>query len=105
MSRILLAGAAALVLVGVGVPQVSAQPIPEPVYDGKPLSEWLKLLKSADARDRERAAEAIGAAVPQSRPGLNDLLAALGDQSITVRGAAGRALTSPAAVPALTAAL
>jgi HEAT repeat protein len=65
----------------------SAQVAGEPVYGGKPLSVWVKDLKSNDAQERTAAADAIGALGPRARTALPDLIAALKDEKKEFVGA------------------
>jgi HEAT repeat protein len=66
----------------------------EPVNDGKKLSEWVKQLKSRDAKERARAAEAIGEMKEDAKGSVGQLLPLLKDKDDDVRvktaGALGR---------------
>src|SRR5262245_5893600 len=81
--------------------------LPEPIYDGKRLTEWLEQLKSPRKEDQEKAAEAIGRLVNQSQDVAHALVASLVDKDGKLNEANLRAVTAlgPTAVPALTRAL
>jgi len=82
----------------------------EPTYQGRPLHEWVKLLKKGDGAARQRAALAIGEMGPKAKAAVPDLVDALKDKSGRVRRFAAKALgqigpKAKAAVPSLTEAL
>jgi hypothetical protein len=56
-----------LVLWGLAIGFVGDAPEKEPVYDGKPLSAWIKAFKEGKPEDRERAAQALGKHGPKAK--------------------------------------
>jgi HEAT repeat protein len=81
-----------LVVFAVAASWAAAQ---EPVQDGKPLSEWRKLLKNKDWEERNKAALAISAIGKEARAAVSELLAVIkADKSIDVRRAAVEAVGS-----------
>jgi len=56
----------------------------EPVYEGKPLSVWVKALKEGDAKSREDAAFALMKMGPAAREAMPALSAALTDPNLEV---------------------
>jgi HEAT repeat protein len=95
-------GIASLVLVTAPAPP--ATPVPEPAYDGKPLSQWARQLKSDKEEDRRRAAEALAGLAIESRRAVPALLGAIGGKGVN-EAVEALVRIGPAAVPALTAAL
>ena len=79
----------------------------EPVYEGKPLSEWIAQLRDLAPQDRSAAAYAISGIGPAAKRSVPALVTLLRDESPNVRYAAAWALgeLGPAAseaIPALT---
>jgi HEAT repeat protein len=81
---------------------------PAPLAGGEPVSHWVQVLKSPDARQRKLAAHHLGNAGPVEETVVPALIEALQDREPLVRGEAALALgkCGPAAkdaAPALTA--
>jgi HEAT repeat protein len=99
-----------LLLLALAAPAL-ADDAADPVVNGKPVSEWAKLLRSAEkADDRSAAAFALAEGKAKSKPAVPALAAALKDRTRTVRADAATALgvigpDAAEAVPALAAAL
>lgn len=79
----------------------------EPRIQGKPLSEWVKGLKSADAQVRLATVQKLAGLGLQAQPAVPALVQVLKDRSPAVRQAAAQAFRGlgPGAVPALVEAL
>jgi HEAT repeat protein len=97
-------------IAGLVVVALSSLPLkaadPDPVYDGKRLSEWVKQLKSKKEADRERAGEAIASLAVESRAVVPALLESVSDGKETNQSAVTALIRiGPDAVPAVTAAL
>lgn len=79
----------------------------EPTYQGKPLSVWLKLLRSDTVKDREEAASALEESIgPEGKAAVPVLIEALKDKEGVVQSRAVGALgklgpAAKAAAPAL----
>jgi HEAT repeat protein len=103
----LLSGLLVLVVL---TPVLPAATEPDPTYEGKRLSDWLKLLKSKDEKERRNARHALTSFVKQGRTAVEPLVEALLKVSVwdgKLLDARVRLLVElgPAVVPALTAAL
>jgi HEAT repeat protein len=99
------------VLVAVSLSSAPARDEKEPAYGGKPLGEWLKLLRSTEAEDRQKAVTALSLHIgPEGKAAVPDLTRALKDEEAGVRALAASALgiigkEAKSAVPALVEAL
>jgi HEAT repeat protein len=78
----LLAGA--VLLLGRGA-WAQAAAGPEPVADGRPLSQWVADLKAPAPQTRNAAAYEIAGLGPAAAPAVPALIEALGDSEATVR--------------------
>jgi hypothetical protein len=78
-----------------------------PTYQGKTLTDWIKMLKTGDAKARGAAAVAIGQIGKDAKAAIPALIAALKDTDPSVRMEATIALSKigPEAITALTEAL
>jgi HEAT repeat protein len=99
MRAVLAVSGVALVLAGCG----KAAPV---VVHGKAVSYWVEALHSTNAKERKRAAEALGSVGPADPAAIPALVEAVRDPEVTVREAAVLCLLrlGPAAreaVPAL----
>jgi len=88
---------------GYGRTETMAGDKKEPAYQGKPLGDWVKLLKDRNPRAREEATVVLAKMGPDARPAIPDLIETLKDDEFLVRLNAAGALgkIGPAAVPAL----
>jgi hypothetical protein len=66
--------------------------LPEPEYEGKPLSHWKGECRSASASSRQAAANALGEMGPNAKAAIPDLSELLVDKEAAVRKAAAEAL-------------
>ncbi len=73
----------------------------EPIYEGKPLSQWIALVEDEDEHVRDAAVSAIGKIGPAAIPALRELL---GDKHQRAWDSAARAMANmgSAAIPAIT---
>jgi HEAT repeat protein len=92
-------------LTGALAARLEAQTAPEPAEDAKRLDNWLQRLKSPDAKERRRAAEAIGSWAAQARSAVPRLAARMRtEKDVETLKAIASALVAArdAAVPSLT---
>src|SRR5262249_23322989 len=96
-----------LLLISQGDSRAGHAHVKEPVYEGKPLSAWIKALNGANTESRRKATEAIGKIGPKAAPAGPALLRAIKDQDVVVRELANASLIQigEAAVPGLLEAL
>lgn len=86
--------------------QLAAAQDKEPVYDGKPVSEWVARLKDKDDKVRLKAAFSLRQLGPEAKAAVPALLGILKDKNVDVRREAAFALqrigpAAKTAIPAL----
>jgi HEAT repeat protein len=105
MPRRVPARIALLALLALLAPSAKAAD-PDPTYDGKRLSEWVKQLKSKKEADRQAAEEALASLAAESRRVVPTLLEAVVDGAGTNQSAVSVLMRiGPAAVPGILPAL
>jgi HEAT repeat protein len=82
----------------------------EPVYDGKPVSEWIARLKDKDDQVRLKAAMSLRHLGPQAKAAVPALMDSLNDRNVSIRQESAFALlrigaAAKPAIPALVQAL
>jgi|SRR5262245_15650420 len=104
-------GPLAVLLFAVLLGSAPAQQEKEPSYEGKALGEWLRQLRSTEAKDRREAALVLSWEIgPEGKAAVAALTEALKDEDNAVRGSAADALgyigpEARSAAPALVGAL
>jgi hypothetical protein len=86
--------------------QLAAAQEKEPIYDGRPVSEWIARLKDKDDKVRHKAAFSLRQLGPEAKAAVPALIDSLKDKNVSVREESAFALQqigSPAkpAIPAL----
>jgi len=86
-------GPLAVLVLALALGSALARQEKEPTYEGKPLSEWLKWLRSAEAKERRAAAFALSTEIgPEGKAAVPALIEALKDEDKDVRSCAAQAL-------------